>query len=217
MDLVKLWTILSTNGIILDEPMRNNISRFAKELKYWNSNVNLISRKDEDNILEKHILHSLAILMFIDPRTKARVLDIGTGGGLPGIPIKIVRPDLFMHLIDSITKKVKITDMLASHTGLKNIRAVKSRAEEYHSKIDFKFDLIIARAVAPASKLFHWSKELIKTDTKFAFLKGGDLKEELAELENEAKGYKIQMKDLEMIGYDNFKRDEKKIILMEKK
>jgi 16S rRNA (guanine527-N7)-methyltransferase len=215
MDLIKLWTLCSSNGIILDADMRENISRYAGELQYWNSKVNLISRKDEDNILERHILHSLSILSFFEPKQKARVIDVGTGGGLPGIPIKIARPDLFVHLIDSIGKKIKMTSMFASHTGLKNISAINTRVEEYHQKTNEKFDLVISRAVARSTKLVRWTKHLVKKETKFIFLKGGDLTEEIEELKDEHNNLKVEVKPLKLIGYDRFYEEDKKIILIE--
>ncbi|MGB9912782.1 MAG: 16S rRNA (guanine(527)-N(7))-methyltransferase RsmG, partial [Candidatus Kapaibacteriota bacterium] len=119
MELTEFWTILSANGIILEVEQLKQIERFVKELTYWNDKINLISRKDIDNILENHILHSLSILKYVEIPQKANTLDVGTGGGLPGIPLKIARPDINMILIDSIAKKIKITDMLAKHTGLR--------------------------------------------------------------------------------------------------
>ncbi|MDC1069055.1 16S rRNA (guanine(527)-N(7))-methyltransferase RsmG [Candidatus Kapabacteria bacterium] len=217
MDIVKLWTLCSSNGIILEADMRDNITRYATELKYWNSKVNLISRKDEDNIFERHILHSLSILKFIDPKPKARVVDIGTGGGLPGIPVKIARPDLFMYLIDSIAKKTKMTEMLANHTGLKNIRTINARAEHLHQELDVKFDLVIARAVAPARKIFNWTQKIIKPNAKYALLKGGDLDMEIFDLEEFATDYSITVHPLNLVGYEEFNKDEKKIIILEKK
>lgn len=216
MDLVKLWTICSANGIILDADMRENINRYATELKYWNSKVNLISRKDEDNILERHILHSLSILTFFEPKQKARILDVGTGGGLPGIPIKIARPDVFMHLVDSIGKKIKMTSMFADHTGIKNISATNSRVEEYHTKTKEKFDLVVSRAVARSVKIVRWTQKLIKDKATYLLLKGGDLEEELEELKAEFPDVKVQQKPLKLIGYDNFANEEKKIIIIEK-
>lgn len=216
MDLVKLWTLCSSNGIILEADMRENITRYANELKYWNSKVNLISRKDEDNIFERHILHSLSILKFVNPQLKAKMLDVGTGGGLPGIPIKIARPDVFMHLIDSIAKKFKITSMLAKHTGLRNIEAFNERVEEFKNSSGFKYDFIIARAVAPARKIFDWTEKLRTEKTVYALLKGGNLKDEIKDLKFAAKDYQIIEKPLKLIGYDEFLKDEKKILIIKK-
>lgn len=217
MDLVKIWTICSSNGIVLDADMRDNITRFAKEVKYWNSKVNMISRKDEDNIFVKHILHSLLILKYYDPKLKAKVLDIGTGGGFPGIPVKIARPDLRMHLIDSISKKAKLTEMFAKHTGLNNISVHNGRVEELNSKIDIKFDLVIARAVAPINKLFYWSKDLITEKTKYFLLKGGDLSEEIKEFNDSYKNYSVHEIIIDVLGVDDFKKDEKKLLIIQKK
>ena len=100
MTPLDFWTTCSANDIVLEKEQVDALKRYHDELIYWNAKVNMISRKDEDNVWDRHILHSLAILKYVTIRPKARVLDVGTGGGLPGIPIKIARPDLKMLLVD---------------------------------------------------------------------------------------------------------------------
>lgn len=215
MDMVEFWTFSSANGIILDAEMRDNISRYVDELTYWNEKVNMISRKDMDNILERHILHSLSILKYIDIPQKAYVLDIGTGGGFPGIPVKIARPDLRMTLIDSISKKAKMTEMFADHTGLHNLKVVKERAEIFSEKNRNKFDKVIARAVAPSEKLITWSMPAIKKSGSWHFLKGGDLEEEINDVKKKYPNLKYNVRELDLIGFDWFKENDKKLISFE--
>jgi 16S rRNA G527 N7-methylase RsmG len=117
--LVDLWTMLSANGIALSKEQMDVLDRYQRDLRYWNERVNMISRKDADNIWDRHIVHSLSLLKYVSLAPKARVLDVGTGGGLPGIPLKIARPDLRVTMVDSIAKKMKMVEMFAKHTELK--------------------------------------------------------------------------------------------------
>ncbi|MCX7879635.1 MAG: 16S rRNA (guanine(527)-N(7))-methyltransferase RsmG [Ignavibacteria bacterium] len=215
MLLSEFWTILSANGIILDEQQLRSIERYEKELSYWNEKVNLISRKDSNNILENHILHSLTILKYVSLPHKARAIDVGTGGGLPGIPLKIARPDVFMTLIDSISKKIKITSFLAKHTGLRNIDAICMRAEDFaKDKNNYaKFDVVFARAVAKIGTVASWVKNLLKSEGKMVFLKGGDLTEEIRSANKLFKNLKFEEHLIDLVGYEKFKKDEKKIVV----
>ncbi|MFN3269245.1 MAG: 16S rRNA (guanine(527)-N(7))-methyltransferase RsmG, partial [Candidatus Kapaibacteriota bacterium] len=185
MELTEFWTILSANGIILEVEQLKLIERYVKELTYWNEKVNLVSRKDIQNVLENHILHSLSILKYVDIPKKARCIDVGTGGGLPGIPLKIARPDITMILIDSIAKKVKITEMLAKHTELRNFEAICARAEEFaKDKNNFaRFDVVLSRGVGKIATIVAWVKNTLRNNGQIVLLKGGDLTEEI----NEAK------------------------------
>lgn len=214
MEKTKFWTVCSSNSIILDKDQLVTLERYENELKYWNEKVNMVSRQDIDNLRERHILHSLALLKYIDIQPKAKCLDIGTGGGLPGIPVKIARPDLHMYLIDSIVKKVKMTDMFAKHTQLQNIHVLCERAEKLHYDNEYvkKFDLVIARAVAPAVKIIRWCKEIVKDDAQFALLKGGDLTTEINNVRNEYPKSKIQEISINILGVPWFKDEGKKIL-----
>ncbi len=215
MELTEFWTILSANGIILDVEQLKLIERYSKELSYWNEKVNLISRKDIDNLLENHILHSLCVLKYVDIPKKAQCIDIGTGGGLPGIPIKIARPDVKMLLLDSIAKKIKITAMLAKHTSLRGIEAVCKRAEEFaKEKNNYKrFDVVFARSVAKIKTVVIWVKEMLKTDGKIVFLKGGNLKDEIEDAKKLYENLELDEILIDLIGYEKFKKEEKKIII----
>lgn len=152
--------------------------------KDWNSKINVISRKDIDGLYEKHVLHSLAIAALIEFKPGTKIIDIGTGGGFPGIPLAIFFPEVEFHLVDSIAKKLKVVEGVAAGIGLKNVTIQHTRAEEIKNR---KFDFAVSRAVAPLKDLCHWSKPLIRKG-KFQelpngliCLKGGDLAQEISE------------------------------------
>ena len=148
----------------------------------WNAKINVISRKDVEALYQRHILHSLAIAKVIQFKQGAEVLDLGTGGGFPGIPLAIFFPEVTFTLVDSIGKKVKVAEEIASALGLKNVRCVHGRVEEIKNQ---KFDFIVSRAVAQLAELLRWSRKLIKAKQAHALpngwllLKGGNLKEEI--------------------------------------
>jgi 16S rRNA (guanine527-N7)-methyltransferase len=156
--------------------------------KDWNSKINIISRKDIDGLYEKHVLHSLSIAAAFDFADGAEIIDIGTGGGFPGIPLAIFFPQVQFHLVDSIAKKLKVVEAIANEIGLKNITTRHTRAEEIKNR---KFDFAVSRAVAPLKDLWKWSKPLLKnlksqiSNPKFSpgliCLKGGDLAQEISE------------------------------------
>lgn len=214
MKKVDFWTACSANGIMVDLPELERLERYHNELRYWNAKVNLISRKDEQNIWERHILHSLALLKYVRFPDRARVLDVGTGGGLPGIPLKCVRTDLKMTLADSIAKKVKATSMFAQHTQLKDVRAITARVEELADDPHYRkaFDVIVSRAVARVSALMTWVTPLMKPGGYCVFLKGGDLTEELNDARADHPGLQIEVIDIDLFGVPSFKADAKKIV-----
>lgn len=163
------------------------IEQFAalEELyKDWNSKINVISRKDIDSLYEKHVLHSLAIAAVIEFEPGTQIIDIGTGGGFPGVPLAIFFPEVQFHLVDSIAKKLKVIDGVASAIGLTNVTTQHTRAEEIKNR---QFDFVVSRAVAPIKDLWKWGYPLIKRGDKqelpngLICLKGGDLVQEIAE------------------------------------
>jgi 16S rRNA (guanine527-N7)-methyltransferase len=157
--------------------------------KEWNSKINVISRKDIDGLYEKHVLHSLAIAAAFQFEPSMEILDIGTGGGFPGIPLAIFFPKVKFFLADSITKKLKVVDAVAEALELKNVTTQHTRVEEIKNR---KFDFLVSRAVAPLKELWRWSKPLLKTKLQFPnsnlqpgliCLKGGDLTTEIHDSE----------------------------------
>ena len=147
----------------------------------WNSKINVISRKDMDSFYERHVLHSLGIAKVLEFQSKSRVLDVGTGGGFPGIPLAILFPEVQFELIDSIRKKIKVVQEIGSYLELKNINAQQMRAEQYSKKVDF----VVSRAVAQMESFVPWVKSNIspksnhKLKNGILYLKGGDLTREL--------------------------------------
>src|SRR5215203_5176668 len=127
--------------------------------KDWNAKINVISRKDIDSLYEKHVLHSLSIAVAFDFPSGVEVIDIGTGGGFPGVPLAIFFPQVKFHLVDSIGKKLKIIEAVKGAIGLKNLTTQHSRAEDIGNA---KFDFAVSRAVAPLKDLLHWSRPLLK-------------------------------------------------------
>lgn len=218
MELTEFWTICSGNGIILEVNQLNQFKRYYDEILYWNEKVNLISRKDLDNIFERHFLHSLSILKYVDLKQKAKCLDIGSGGGFPGIPLGIARPDLHITMVDSIAKKIKLTDMFAKHTGnrffaTKNIRVETLCDEPKNLK---SLDYIFARAVTRTVTLMGWTHRLLKDDGKFVLLKGGDMSEEIENARKAYPQYKYELIDIDLIGLPWLKNEEKKILVISK-
>ncbi len=150
----------------------------------WNDKINVISRKDIDNLYINHVLHSLGIAKVISFKPGADVLDVGTGGGFPGIPLAILFPETHFHLVDSIGKKITVVKNISEALGLKNVKAEQVRAEELKGKYDF----IVSRAVARMDEFYGWVKNKPKPDSRHVldngilYLKGGDVEGELAGL-----------------------------------
>lgn len=159
----------------------------------WNSKINVISRKDMDNFMEHHVLHSLAIAKVLQFKTMAEVMDLGTGGGFPGIPLAIMFPDANFYLVDSIGKKIKVVQSVAESLQLKNVKAEQIRAEQ----VDRDFDFIVSRAVTDLSQFVGWVRGKLsdihyhKLRNGIIYLKGGDLTDEIAPFKKKVHLYDI--------------------------
>lgn len=177
--------------------MNNNISTYFSDFtpeqtkqflllrelyEEWNRKINVISRKDMDNFYLHHVLHSLAIAAEFEFTSEMRVIDLGTGGGFPGIPLAIFFPNTSFHLIDSINKKLNVVRAVAEGIGLNNITVQHTRVEDIRKPI---YDVVVSRAVAPLADLWRWSQPLLKKTAShpngLICLKGGDLSSEIFE------------------------------------
>ena len=165
----------------LNEKQITQFSSLKNIYETWNSKINVISRKDIENIYIRHILHSLSIAKFIKFKRDATILDLGTGGGFPGIPLAIIFPDSNFILVDSIRKKIAVVDEVVKELGLKNINSQWSRAED----LDYSYDFLVTRAVAKMPTLINWSKGRFNNysfhdiENGIIALKGGDIDDEL--------------------------------------
>jgi 16S rRNA (guanine527-N7)-methyltransferase len=186
---LEFWNLES--GIInkyfplLTEAQNEQFERLGTLYHEWNAKINVISRKDIENLYERHILHSLGIAKVIDFRPGTKILDAGTGGGFPGIPLAILFPQAHFHLLDSTAKKLTVVQQIAGDTGLNNVTTEHSRLEDHRGQYDF----VVSRAVAPLDEMVSLVWKNIKKDgineikNGMLYLKGGDVDEELRHLE----------------------------------
>lgn len=191
----------------------NQLEQFAKlETLYfeWNEKINVISRKDMESLYEKHILHSLGIAKIMKFAPGSKVLDIGTGGGFPGIPLAIMFPETNFTLVDSIGKKITVVQAVAEGVGLTNVTAIHGRAE----KVKEKFHFVVSRAVTQMPEFLRWLKGKFEKEqindkhNGVLYLKGGDLAEELA-------GLKCEIYNLKNYFEEEF-FDTKKVVYLSK-
>lgn len=165
----------------LTTEQKEKFSQLKDLYEEWNAQINVISRKDMDEFYERHVLHSLGIAKIMEFTPGSAVLDIGTGGGFPGIPLAILFPEVQFHLVDSIGKKIKVVTEVAKALNLSNVRATHARAED----IKEQFDFIVSRAVTAMPAFLTWTKGKIKSSNNnplpngILYLKGGDLVEEM--------------------------------------
>ena len=165
----------------LTEKQIEQFSKLLDVYTFWNNQINVISRKDTDNFYERHVLHSLGIAKIMQFKDGADIMDIGTGGGFPGIPLAILYPNCNFTLVDSIGKKIKVVNEVAAAIGLTNVTGIHERAEN----IDKQFDFIVSRAVTAMPDFIKWingkfkKKSVHDLKNGILYLKGGDLKEEM--------------------------------------
>ena len=178
-EILKYFLNLSENQVV-------QFQKLGELYPEWNSKINVISRKDIDELYVKHVLHSLGIAKVIEFEPKSSVLDVGTGGGFPGIPLAILFPETRFYLIDVIAKKIKVVNEIALALGLENVKAEQLRAEN----VKGEFDFIVSRAVTNMPDFVSWIKDKIKKQQNhplkngILYLKGGDLTEELKDFPN---------------------------------
>lgn len=165
----------------LTDDQKAKFDRLESLYGMWNSQINVISRKDTDNFYERHVLHSLAIAKVMSFKNGTKIMDIGTGGGFPGIPLAILYPNCEFLLVDSIGKKIKVVNEVAAELELKNVTGIHERAE----KVNQQFDFIVSRAVTAMPAFLNWTKGKFLRENKndfkngILYLKGGDLTEEM--------------------------------------
>ena len=169
----------------LNETQERQFAQLGPLYKKWNQKINVVSRKDIDHIYTHHILHSLSIAAFVQFLPEANVLDLGTGGGFPGVPLAILYPETQFMLVDGTGKKIRVVQEICDAIGLKNVEAKQQRAEEIKNR---KFDFVITRAVAKTEQLWRWTERLYTAKQRHVVpngliaLKGGDIEAELNEM-----------------------------------
>lgn len=177
----------------LTEKQKNQFSRLKELYVFWNNQINVISRKDLEDFYERHVLHSLAIAKVIHFKNETKILDVGTGGGFPGIPLAILFPECSFTLVDSIGKKIKVVNEVSSALGLTNVKTFHSRVEQ----VNDTFDFIVSRAVTAMPVFLGWVKGKIHAKYKnslkngILYLKGGDLTEEMRSINKEVTYFSI--------------------------
>lgn len=191
---------------------KNQFNQLQSLYKEWNAQINVISRKDIDELYTRHVLHSLGIAKVIQFKAGTSIMDVGTGGGFPGIPLAILFPNSNFYLVDTIGKKIKVVNAVAEALALQNVEGVQKRAE----KVKFEFDFIISRAVTYLPKFNNWIKGKFSNESfndlpnGLLYLKGGDLLEELKEA-----GKPYQSFDLKNYFSEDF-FETKKVIYLER-
>lgn len=177
----------------LTADQRDKFGQMGELYEYWNARVNVISRQDIDTLYERHVLHSLGIAKVQQFRPGTAVLDVGTGGGFPGVPLAIMFPEAQFHLVDSIGKKIRVVQEVVNALKLDNVRAEQVRAE----KLDESYEFVVSRAVTSMAPFVGWVKKNVSRNSfhdrrnGILYLKGGDLTEELSEIKEKPQVYAL--------------------------
>ena len=230
----EIWlsNICRKNNLVLTEKQVHLLRRYVDCLLEWNKKINLISRRDEDRVWSNHVLHSISLLFKLNLRQDSRIMDLGTGGGLPGIPLKILLPDSQFLLLDSTRKKTTAVQDMVDQLGLAGIRTMWGRAEELTRDPDLvsHFDYIVARAVAPLKELVRWAAPLVRrsdlldarrpaklplvSPPALLAFKGGNLNEELSKIRTEPRVLSIDEINLVFEGSEEVSSSDKKIVVV---
>ena len=197
--MYKYFNLLNKYYPDINTSKLEKINKLYDIYKKLNKNVNLISRKNFDNFYLNHIIHSLSLTKFIYEKN-IRIIDLGTGGGFPGIPLSIIFDKNEFILVDSIKKKIKALNSIVNSLSLNNVQLINMRMEN----ISIKSDLIICRGVSSIIKILKWSKKSIKKNGKILLLKGGDVDKELIKINN-----KFEIFNLENIYSEDYFKDKK--------
>ena len=202
------------NGLIIKEEQWKLLEEWADLLLYYNQEINLVSRKEIDFLWEKQIMHCLSLLVYREIPRGSEVCDFGTGGGLPGIILAIIRPDLYLTLVDSRQKKVAVVQKIVDDLGLPNVRVICGRGELLGKKAEWnqRFSVITARAVGPLIDLVRWTIGLRKPESALHIWKGGEIQEEMNTLSLMFTGIKISKSLIVLKGFAMFKQNQKYII-----
>jgi 16S rRNA (guanine527-N7)-methyltransferase len=229
--------IFRLNRLVLDKLKKDQLEAYVSLLMEWNQRINLISRRDAENIWESHILHAVSPFFVLEIPSGVKLLDLGSGGGLPGIPMAIVHGGLKVTLLDSIQKKTHALQQIVERLSLPDVQIAQGRAEELRKSKPFaaSFDAVIARAVAPLADLVKWSRPFLckraitatrlkvcpagsKSDLSFPYLlalKGGDLEREIRAAVAHTKGVTITALTLVFPGSESLGLVDKKLVVVE--
>ena len=235
-DKIHFTNICRNNKYKVNERQIELFDKYVLHLLEWNKKINLVSRKDTENIWIKHILSSVALLFKYKFIPGSNIIDVGTGGGLPGIPLAIMDPDSHFMLIDSIQKKINAVDDIVKHLGLTNVQTKWGRAEELCRKKEFAnhHDYVIARAVASITEIVKWCKPFLKISLpkkdhlvnddsnkiivrrgSIILLKGGDLESEIEEAKIKVNPKNIEVYPIVINGIDSEELFDKKIVVIQ--
>ncbi len=228
-----LYTLCKKNGVYITDIQMRQLTRFKSLLLDWNKKINLVSRKNEENIWKGHIALSLSILFKIEFRDKMKILDLGTGGGLPGIPMSILLPSCSFLLLDSTQKKITAVQAMVESLELANVNTVWGRAEELHKnpKLHQTFDAVVARSVSSLSNLVEWGGPFLKAFKGTNILqkkisisvpslitfKGMEIDEEEKTAKKEFPTILLQSVPLSYAGSEEFENLDKKLIIVTQK
>lgn len=172
----------------LSEQQKQQFEQLYPLYVEWNAKINVISRKDIEELYVHHVLHALSIAKLVNFKNVHTILDIGTGGGFPGIPLAILFPEIQFHLVDSIGKKITVVQAVADGLGLQNVKAEQARAEQ----ITGKYDIVMCRAVTQLIEFYGWITKNLKPDSEVVCLKGGDLQEEIRTFKSAFRNKKVK-------------------------